>query len=273
MDASHKIQTELVQVNVSEDEMIADISRRQAPPVALASRLTMSIRKPAPPADSPDLVSARAKRLAEHDEYQRRMEIKSVMENLWKQAGDRFRRCTASAYVVKGEYQRRVAEAVLNYAANIAENYLDGTGLVLYGPVGTGKDHLAFVVATAAVRASLSVTWLRGQEWFGEIRDAIDSDRSEASMMEKLTKPKILCLSDPLPPIGNLTQHQATMLYRLVESRYSLNLPTVVTVNVANDDEADNRLGAPTWDRLCHGAMKVLCAWESFRRPKLEIRP
>lgn len=257
--------------SVSEAELIADIVRRQAPPVATAARLAPKVELER--TLSAEQVAKRERSMAEQDACERRQRASYALTQLSRQAGDRFAKCSSSTYVVRGEYQRRVVEAVLNYSANIVDNANTGTGLVLYGPVGTGKDHLAYVVAKAAVISSLSVLWMRGQDWFGEIRDAMDTDRSEAAMMGELIRPAVLFVSDPLPPIGNLSQHQATMLYRLVEARYSRQLPTVVTVNVANDDEADARLGAPTWDRLCHGALKALCAWESFRKPKLEIRP
>jgi DNA replication protein DnaC len=61
------------------------------------------------------------------------------------------------------------------------------------------------------------------------------------------------------------------MLYRAVEARYAAGKPTIVTVNVANDGEADLRLGAPTWDRLCHGAGKIKCEWPSYRQPAFEV--
>ena len=90
-------------------------------------------------------------------------------------------------------------------------------------------------------------------------------------MIAELARPDVLCLSDPLPPVGALTQFQATMLYRLVDARYSRGVPTICTVNVADDAEADERMGVPTWDRLCHGAWKLHCAWPTYRRPAREV--
>jgi DNA replication protein DnaC len=71
--------------------------------------------------------------------------------------------------------------------------------------------------------------------------------------------------------VGALTQHQATMLYRLVDARYSKGVPTICTVNVASDAEADERMGAATWDRLCHDAWKFNCNWPTYRKPAREI--
>lgn len=182
-------------------------------------------------------------------------------------AGDRYRTCTLDNFT--GEYRQLVA------VLKELREYVRGgctCGLVLFGPVGTGKDHLAFAICVESIRLGKTVRWINGQRWFGSIRDAMDTNRSEADIILELATPDVLCISDPLPPIGQLTQHQATMLYRLVDARYARSLPTIVTVNVANDAEADERMGVATWDRLTHDAWKLFCNWPSYRKPKREIK-
>ena len=44
-----------------------------------------------------------------------------------------------------------------------------------------------------------------------------------------------------------------------------------LSMNVANDAEADNRMGVQTWDRLCDGAWKIKCAWPTNRTPSRTI--
>lgn len=143
--------------------------------------------------------------------------------------------------------------------------------MILYGPVGTGKDHLAFALCRSVIKSGRTVRWVNGQSWFGAVRDAMETDRSEASLVGDLAKPQLVCLSDPLPPVGALTQHQTTMLYRLIDARYAKGLPTICTLNVADDEEADLRMGPATWDRLCHGAWKLKCMWPTYRTPAREV--
>jgi hypothetical protein len=57
----------------------------------------------------------------------------------------------------------------------------------------------------------------------------------------------------------------------LVHARYIRGVPTICTVNVNDDAEADERFSVPTWDRLCDGAWKIRCAWESYRKPSREL--
>jgi DNA replication protein DnaC len=196
---------------------------------------------------------------ADRERYERFKELK-------RSAGDRYRFCTLENFETARPQQGKVIKALYDY--------LDADfpgSVILYGPVGTGKDHLAFAVCFAAVKSGRTVKWINGQNFFGTVRDAMDTDRSESSIIADLVRPNLLCLSDPLPPVGALTQHQATMLYRLVDARYSKGVPTICTVNVASDTEADERMGAATWDRLCHDAYKIACNWPTYRKPAKQI--
>jgi DNA replication protein DnaC len=226
-----------------------------------------------PPPEAAEQLRLRQEREAEQARRDREMAIQLEGQRLRRQAGERYVGCRLDTFHTSNAYQKRVVQELREYGSSIAERCRKAEGLVLFGPVGTGKDHLAYSVAAAAVLAGLTVGWLNGQDWFGQIRDAIDDDTSEATLIGRIAKPHLVVISDPLPPVGQLTQHQAAMLYRAVESRYSRGKATIVTVNVADDGEADNRLGAPTWDRLCHGAWKVFCNWASYRRPSRVIKP
>lgn len=214
---------------------------------------------------SPDIIAEREARYARRQEDRRRAELHERFGKLVLNAGARYRGCTLEKFECRHPLQKSVLANVLDYvAADCPEN------LILYGPVGTGKDHLAFAVCREAIRSGKTVRWINGQNWFGAVRDAMDTDKSEASLIAELVRPDLLCLSDPLPPVGALTQFQATMLYRLIDARYSRGVPTVCTLNVANDAEADDRIGVATWDRLCHGAYKLRCQWPSYRTPRVE---
>lgn len=220
---------------------------------------------------SPEAEQARQSR--EADEAKRallreRVERQRALAVLERQAGARYAGCTIGNFQATSMAQQKVIRAMREFAGNLFENFADGTSVVFYGPVGTGKDHLAFSLARSLLeQQSKSVLWINGQTWFGQLRDNMDREKSEASAVAQLATPWLLVISDPLPPAGALTQYQSTMLYRVIDARYSRGLATICTVNVRDDAEADERLGAATWDRLCHGAWKLHCNWESYRKP------
>lgn len=225
-----------------------------------------------PPAISPERQAELDTRRASEESSNRDGRRMETWKALLAAAGYRYAHCKLETFQTPRRDQLAVVEALIDYTGNIVDRRDTATGVVLYGPCGTGKDHLAFAIARAAVAAYMSVVWLNGQDWYGKIRDAMDDETPEASLINRIARPDFAFISDPLPPIGNLSQHQATMLYRAIEARYAARRPTVVTVNVATDDEADSRLGVPTWDRMCDGAWKIRCAWPSYRKPAKEIK-
>lgn len=198
------------------------------------------------------------------------------MAKLIQAAGRRYAECTLESFQAKTAAQKKVSGAVGDYIEMLRDAW-ESTGLVLYGPVGTGKDHLAISVAKVAIeQIGKRVAWVNGQSWFGTLRDNIDRDTPEAKVIGDLTAPDLLVLSDPLPPAmgkgDELTPYQASMLYRLIDARYSREQITIVTLNVNDDDEADRRIGEPTWDRINHGSWKIHCNWPTHRKPAREVR-
>jgi DNA replication protein DnaC len=206
-------------------------------------------------------------------EEQRKREIfrRNNLEAMYT-AGERYKVCTLDNYAISNERQQKVVQYLRGYLAGLDENLAMCRGIVLFGPVGTGKDHLLFAVLREIMnrRDDVTVCWKNGQDWFGDVRDAMDADVSEAKLMRMLTKATIAVISDPLPPMGGLGAHMATMLYRVIDDRYNAKLPTFVSVNVKDNAEAVQSMGAATWDRLCGSAYKIHCNWASHRKPFMD---
>jgi DNA replication protein DnaC len=211
------------------------------------------------------------------EEFERRQEANRrdrEWRELIREMGSAYGKARFANYEAKTPYQQEVLEAVTAYAKEFPQRYENGESLVLYGPVGTGKDHLAAAVCTAVImHHGMTAQFCKGQDWYGSIRDAIGAERTEHSVLAPLQNPQLLVISDPLPPFGNLTQHQASMLYRAVEHRAANGKPTLLTINVADDAEADARMGVPVWDRLKQRATLIHMAWESHRQPVRHIQP
>jgi len=183
------------------------------------------------------------------------------------QVGTRYRGVSFGTYEVTYDAQRAVVEALKQYAANIEEEVRAGNGVVLFGPPGTGKDHLLVALGVQAAVAGFRVLAVSGLDLFAEARDRIGDDRPEEALVDRLATPDVLVLSDPVPPSGALTDCQAALLLRIIDRRYRDCRPTWVSLNVANGAEADDRMGAAVVDRLKDGALCLHCDWVSYRKP------
>lgn len=188
------------------------------------------------------------------------------LDRLEREAGRRYVDCRLNNFHVRAREQFDVVERCREYIASIEERIAGGDGMLLIGPVGTGKDHLAFALARGTIVRGFSAAWVDGLRWYTLMRDRIQQQRSESEAIWELLQPSLLVLSDPLPPAGELSNYEASNLLRIVHRRYIEQRPTLLTVNLTSEDEGRELIGDQAWDRLIHGAELVWCRWESYRR-------
>jgi len=201
-----------------------------------------------------------------HDDKQRLLAASDAWRDVARRAG-RYAASTLDSFITSSPAMESAVKALRAFTENLAAHISSGHGLVLYGPCGTGKDHLMFAAMRAAASAGFRVRWENGIDWFGQLRDRIDDGGSEETMIRPLVNCDILGISDPVPPSGDLSSYQGQMLLRVIDRRYRHRRSTFVTLNVRDRAEAISRMGAPIVDRLIDNALVVHCAWESFRRP------
>jgi len=180
--------------------------------------------------------------------------------------GRRYQGCGLENFTVSCKAQMDAISQSRRYGAAMAAEIKAGNGVMLFGPAGTGKDHVLVALARIAIRDyGFPVAWESGLSLFGTMRDRIGADRPESGLVEQLRSPRILILSDPVPPRGPLTDFQASLLLRIVDDRYRACRPTWVSLNVRDRKEADERLSPQIVDRLADGAMVLKFDWPTHR--------
>ena len=75
-------------------------------------------------------------------------------------------------------------------------------------------------------------------------------------------------MDGPIPAKRELSPFNLEWLYRLIDRRYRSKKSTWVTLNVTTEEEADEKLTAPVFDRLRDGAHLFRCFWPSHREQK-----
>lgn len=185
--------------------------------------------------------------------------------------GDRYQPSVATfeGFKVYHANQRKALERLHAIAGRLDALTSDGSGVVLYGTIGTGKDHLAAgLLYQAAGRFGFACRWVSGEKVFEAFRDGMDKGRMESDTLRRYTQPDILCISDPLPVSGPQGDWNLRVLYRILDERYHHLRPTWATMNVATVDDAASRLTPPVFDRLRDRAELVPCFWPSYRRER-----
>ncbi len=189
-----------------------------------------------------------------------------AMRRLAGELGERYSpaRTKLDAYQV---YHDRQREAVARLRGlDLGELMASGRGLLFYGTVGTGKDHLlAAMLYQAAWKHDASCRWVNGLEVYGAFRDRIDTHQRDEDYFRQLWEPQVLAISDPVPPVGNPSAWDTSNLYRLIDRRYRAMKSTWASMNTSSEADSDAKLTEPVFDRLREGAEVFACFWPSFR--------
>lgn len=190
------------------------------------------------------------------------------------QIGPRYARCRLDNFAMyedreSAKRQFFMLERVKDFCANMSDNIKAGANMILFGPKGTGKDHiLAACMHVAALECQQSVHWVNGLDFYGGVRDLIGSGEKESSFIERFVRPDVLAISDPVPPSGEtLKDFQQQMLFRIVDERYRQTGPIWITVNAEGRDDLERRMGGNIADRLIHSSLSLFFDWPTYRRP------
>jgi len=151
----------------------------------------------------------------------------------------------------------------------ITGRFVEGkVAVLIVGPCGTGKSHIAQAIGHAAVRQGHDVLFTSQSRLLGNLHAARATDNFDRRF-QALVRIPLLIIDDfglkPLRPPHDEDFHD------LVAERYERGA-TVLTSNLDfaewGDAFPNQLLGAATLDRLRHGAYRVILDGKSYRSPR-----
>lgn len=158
---------------------------------------------------------------------------------------------------------RDAFQTALCYAKSFPASADGGKGLLFYGPVGTGKTHLAGAISNALIARGFDVVWANTPQFISKLKRSFDTGISEASIMESHIRAGLLVLDD----IGSErpTEWVESRLYEVINARLERKAPIVFTSNCSSQELFD-RLGERIVSRIREIAHAVRFEAPDFRK-------
>ncbi|MBE3589081.1 MAG: ATP-binding protein [Thermoanaerobacteraceae bacterium] len=147
---------------------------------------------------------------------------------------------------------RRAFRAAENFVRQFVQDpHIDG--LLISGPVGSGKTFLAACMANALLQEEVPLLFVVVPDLLDQLRATYNQDRqptgyTEKDLMDAAREVSLLILDD----LGahNYTEWTKNRLYSILNYRLNYRLPVIITTNLSLE-KLDEYLGERTTSRIC----------------------
>jgi DNA replication protein DnaC len=143
--------------------------------------------------------------------------------------------------------------------------------IIITGPTGVGKTHLACALANRACRMGFAAFYIRLPRLFQELTIA-RADGSYPKVMRKLLGAKVLILDDL--GLAPMTAPERRELLEVLEDRHGMASTIVSTqlpVELWHENIRDPTIADAILDRIVHNAHKINLKGESMRKSRSNL--
>lgn len=161
-------------------------------------------------------------------------------------------------------FQKSIDKKVINELSTLSFVH-NAENLILLGPTGVGKTHIAIGLGMEAIQAGFSVRFLNSATMIDQMKQALRQGNFEKKL-KTLNKYKLLIIDE----IGYLPfdQEASNLFFRLVSRRYERS-STIFTANKSYSEWGeifgDPVIATAILDRILHHSITLNLKGESYR--------
>lgn len=154
-----------------------------------------------------------------------------------------------------------------NYVNNFGEFKRQGKGLLLYGPVGTGKSHLAACIANALIDKGYKVLMTNFATMVNILQSSFDGKQE---YIDSLNRYSLLVIDDL--GVERKTEYMQEQVFNIIDSRDRSGLPMIITTNLTAEElKKPSDIGnTRIYDRILEKCHPVEISGKSMRRQVLK---
>ncbi|CAI9401691.1 ATP-binding protein [Lelliottia sp. T2.26D-8] len=202
--------------------------------------------------------------LAKVDADLRALRVADLLDNAG--IARRFANCEFDNYIAINDGAGKNLNACRRYSESWPQRLEQGTGVVMTGSCGTGKNHLAVSMTKAVIRNHLArveltdvmrITRAVKSTWRN------NSEHTEDDVLDHYASLDLLIIDEVGVQMG--TASEMTILQEIINARYESVLPTILISNLTFE-QLQASIGERIVDRVTDGGRnKLAFNWESYR--------
>lgn len=190
-----------------------------------------------------------AKEKVENEVKNKQCRLQAVIKN--SMMNENFRKCTFKTWDHKKGIEK-LYKAGLMYVNNFAKYKKENQGLLIYGSPGNGKTYFSACIANALIQRVIPAICVSSIALTERINESRNNYGNEGmfTVLNSLNNADLLILDD----LGTEpdTKWTRSMIYQIIEKRYSSNLPIIITTNISMAELRDRYD-----DRVCSRLNKM----------------
>ena len=208
------------------------------------------------------LCKCESEKMAREEEERKRQEFESKVKELRK-IGFPDSEMQKWNFANDDLSNEQITKAMQRYVDHFAELRKSGKGLLLYGPIGTGKTYAACEVANALIDKGYSVLVTN----FSRILNALQGTFEKQDYIDRLNRFQLLIVDDLGIERSN-SEFAKEQIYNVIDSRYRACLPMIITTNLSiekikNPDSIEN---SRIYDRIIERCFPIQVNGRNRRR-------